>query len=155
MRRPDHVRAAAGFTLIELIAVLMLTAILSIVILPRMANQTTFDTRGFLDTTRATLQHARRVAIAQRRTVCGTFATGSLTFAQNSASGAASCDLPVPDPTGSGVLALTPPKGVSLDVSPADFKFDGLGRPSGVVTITIGGDVVRTLTIEAESGYVH
>lgn len=146
MRRPDHVRAAAGFTLIELIAVLMLTAILSIVILPRMANQTTFDTRGFLDTTRATLQHARRVAIAQRRTVCGTFATGSLTFAQSSASGAASCDLPVPDPTGSGV---------SLDVSPADFKFDGLGRPSGVVTITIGGDVVRTLTIEAESGYVH
>jgi len=152
---PAAARTAAGFTLIELIAVLMITAILSIAIIPRMANHAAFDTRGFLDTTRASLQHARRVAIAQRRTICGTFAEGSLTFAQSSVNGAASCDQPMADPTGSGALVLSPPDGVSLEVSPATFTLDGLGRPSANVTVTIVGDVVRTLNIEAASGYVH
>ena len=155
MRKHTSAAATAGFTLIELIAVLILTAILGIVIAPRMATRSTFDTRGFADTTRSTLQHARRVAIAQRRTVCGNFASGSLSFSQSTVNGAASCNLALSDPSTGGTLSLTPPSGVSLGVTPASFTFDGLGRPSSAVAITITGDVTRSLTIEADSGYVH
>ncbi len=155
MRKSPFAGATAGFTLIELIAVLLLTGILAIAVLPRMADRSAFDSRGFSDTTRATLQHARRVAIAQRRTVCGTYSGGVLAFTQSSANGAAGCDLPLPDPAGNGALTLTPPSGVTLGVSPPGFTFDGLGRPNSAVTLTIAGDITRTLTIEADSGYVH
>lgn len=155
MRKSPFAGATAGFTLIELIAVLLLTGILAIAVLPRMADRSAFDSRGFTDTTRATLQHARRVAIAQRRTVCGTYSGGTLAFTQSSTNGAAGCDLPLPDPAGNAALSLTPPSGVSLSTNPTSFTFDGLGRPNAAVTLTIVGDITRTLTIEADSGYVH
>ena len=64
-------------------------------------------------------------------------------------------DLPLPDPAGNAALSLTPPSGVSLSANPTSFTFDGLGRPNAAVTLTIVGDITRTLTIEADSGYVH
>lgn len=150
---PAH--GSAGFTLIELIAVLILTAILSIAVVPRLAERRTFDTLGYADSLSAMLHHARRVAVAQRRTVCVGLAEATLSFAQSSKNGASSCDQSLPDPAGNGPLAIVVPDGASLLMEPAQFSFDGLGRPSSAVTFTIAGDITRTISIEADSGYVH
>lgn len=155
MRHIVHARGSAGFTLIELIAVLILTAILSIAVAPRLAERRTFDTLGYADSLSAMLHHARRVAVAQRRTVCVGFADVTLSFSQSSTNGTSSCDQTLPDPAGNGPLAIVVPDGVSLLMEPGQFSFDGLGRPSSAVTLTIVGDITRSIVIEADSGYVH
>lgn len=154
MQRSSPLRAAAGFTLVELVAVLILTAILGVVALPRMVQQSAFDSRGFADSTRAAVQHARRVAIAQRRTACASFDGVTLGFTQSSNFGGA-CDLPLADPAGSAPLSVRPPAGIQLTVSPAAFSFDPLGRPSAAVTLTISGAGSLVILVEADSGYVH
>ena len=53
----------AGFTLVELITVMILVGILAVVAIPRMIVRT-FDERGFHDAVKAAVQHARRVAVA-------------------------------------------------------------------------------------------
>ena len=58
-----------GFTLIELVMVIVLVGILSVVAMPRFADNS-FDERGFRDAVKSVLQHARHVAVASRRFVC-------------------------------------------------------------------------------------
>ena len=67
-------RTVAGFTLIELITVLILVGILAVTALPRMFDRNTFESRGFFDETKSILRYAQKSAIAQRRDVCVTFA---------------------------------------------------------------------------------
>jgi hypothetical protein len=59
--------------------------------------------------------------------------------------------------SGQGNYQIDAPTGVTLSPVPADFYFDALGRPSiaTATDITIIADVARTLTVEAETGYVH
>ena len=68
-------RAARGFTLVELITVMILVGILAFAIVP-VFNNRTFDERGFSDAVRSALQHARHVAVASRRHVCVAVAAG-------------------------------------------------------------------------------
>ncbi|MCE1184018.1 MAG: pilus assembly FimT family protein [Zoogloea sp.] len=148
-------RDGRGYTLLELVAVMLLTATLAVVILPRFADQTSFASRGYADTLKASLQHVRRTAIAQRRTACVSLSGSVLSMRISSAPASASCDLPLADPVGGGALSLSPPNGVSIRMSPASFSFDPQGRPSAAVSFAIGGSPARTLVVEAESGHVH
>ena len=168
MRKSPFAGATAGFTLIELIAVLLLTGILAIAVLPRMADRSAFDSRGFTDTTRATLQHARRVAIAQRRTVCVTFpSSSSLTLGIASAAETLDCSTPGtmngPKATpASATLTAKAGSGVAYSATPTALNFNGLGQPTtsaGVAltsarTIQVVG-VGNAITVEAATGYVH
>jgi MSHA pilin protein MshC len=75
-----HSRACAtgdsGFTLIELITVMIVVGILAVAAMPRFFDNV-FDERGFHDAVKAAVQHARRVAVASRRYVCVTTTPGS------------------------------------------------------------------------------
>ena len=65
-----------GFTLVELIAVMVVVGILAVAALPRFFDRNVFEARGFLDETRALLRYAQKTAVSQRRTVCVAFAAG-------------------------------------------------------------------------------
>src|SRR5665647_1764936 len=66
----------AGFTLVELVMVLILVGILAVVAIPRFMDKT-FDERGFHDAVQAAVQHARRVAVASRRFSCVNVVAGT------------------------------------------------------------------------------
>lgn len=168
MRRP----ASEGFTLVELIMVLVLVGILSVFVLPRLLDKT-MDERGLHDAAKAALQHARRVAVAQRRYVCVTVTAGSgpagvlalsidPTVRESVATVTCSTALALPSP-GRGCAAshqVCAPQGVSLGGS-ASLIFDPLGRLVGSGKSVAGSPATLTvsnqpdITVQPETGYIQ
>ncbi|WP_205617015.1 pilus assembly FimT family protein [Pelomicrobium methylotrophicum] len=141
-------RLAGGFTLVELVIVIVILGVLAVAVLPKFFERITFDARAFHDQALAAVRHAQKVAIAQRRTVWVNVTASGIQVCYDPG-----CGTPVTDPVRGGALSVAAPAGVSL--SPASFRFDGLGRPSTGVSITVTGDVPRMIVVESETGYVH
>ena len=149
---------ARGFTIIELVMVLILVGILAVNALPRFFDRNTFDSRGFHDQTLAALRYAQKSAIAQRRNVCITFTSKSVTLTIASAAGAsASCDKNLDNPAGSSPFTITGrTSGVVFQTVPTNFSFNALGQPqpNSTQTVQVSG-VPYKITVEKETGYVH
>lgn len=163
----------AGFTLIELVAVIVVAGIMALVVAPKM-NFSAFSVLGFYDRTCAALRVARSAAIAQRRWVRVTDAGGGLDIracagvGDGCAADLNGCALSVLDPATGQSLSVAPPAGVSLSHDSGyagQFYFDCEGRPmrdagtaTGTVVYTVGGDADSgnlRFSVEAETGYVH
>jgi MSHA pilin protein MshC len=156
-RRHRSIACNAGFTLVEMVVVLILVGILAVVAIPRLVGIGSYDTLGFYDRVASGLRYAQKQAIAKRRNVCATFAATSVTFTFAAVAGAAQpCDTNLVGPGGQSPYTLSPQSsGVAFTATPANFSFDALGRPSTAQTISITGDGIRTLSVEPETGYVR
>jgi len=162
---------ARGFTLIELIMVIVMLGVLAVFAAPRIFNSNDFYARGFHDETLAFLRYAQKTAIAQRRTVCVAFDVNSvsLTIAPAAPTPAlptptcGAAPLPLRGPKGESPAIIIAKSGVVFSVRPTTFNFDGLGQPINAdgtgalqVTQTIQvSNAANTITVEAVTGYVH
>lgn len=155
--------AGGGFTLVELVVVIVLVAILAAVAIPRL-NTRAFDTVGFYQEVLSSVRYAQKEAVAKRRVVCVTLNAGSVSLRFAKTPGVFTCDTDLTSPRGVSPFTVTAPGGVTLSSSPAvsGFFFDALGRPfdssttsSPQRTLSITGDGTKTFVIEAETGYVH
>jgi MSHA pilin protein MshC len=152
--RQSSVRRASGFTLTELVMVMLVVAILSFVAIPKVYDHLTFDSRGFTDQVRAAIQYAQRTAVAQRRNVCVAITATTLTLTKAAVAGSTeACGPAVTNPATGSAFVLSAPNGVSL--SAATFSFDALGQVPATVTITVSGDTNRSITVEQLTGYVR
>ena len=143
----------AGFTVMELVTVIIIASVLAVVAIPRL-TRSTFDDAQLYDETLAALHYAQRTALAYQRTVCATFSGGnqlSLTYA--SAYGSSSCDTNLVSPGGNTATYVLTAPGSATYTAAANFNFDRVGRPSSGQTITLSSG--RTITIEAETGYAR
>lgn len=128
-----------GFTLVELITIIVIVGIVAVAAVPRFFDNDVFQARGTADQVRAALRYGQKVAIAQHRDVtvtvtaaanpdCGTVLVG----------GNISCAV-------SDKVTVSPPVSVT---------FNALGQPvpNAAVSSVVG---TTTITVEAETGYVH
>ena len=148
-----------GFTLIELIVVMMIIGILAVAVIPRFSDNQTFNTRGFYDETLAALRYAQKSAIAQRRNVCVTLTSTTVTLTIASATGSAAvCNTPLSSPTGTAPFLVTARSNINFSGTFPSFSFNALGKPipDAAVSLNIVGDgTTRTIIVERETGYVH
>ena len=150
-----------GFTLIELVMVIVLLGVLAVFATPRIFNSGDFYARGFHDETLAFLRYAQKTAIAQRRTVCVAFTTNSATLNMASTAATTTCNTALRGPKGNSPGTITAGTGVTYSSTPTDFNFDGLGQPitslgASVATQTIQvSNAAKSITVETATGYVH
>ncbi len=154
-RREYSTQAQFGFTVLELVVVMVVIGILSVVVLPRLSLFDGFDQLGYRDRVRATLEYARKSAVAQRRKV-------QVKLEANKVTVMIASDVPEATTTtfnrnlvlpGSNSHTFNAPAGVTLS-PPADLVFDALGQPSAGGSFTITGSSAP-IVVEAVTGYVH
>lgn len=179
VRKPQPPAVAAsrarqrGFTLVELVMVLVILGVLAVFALPRMLGSSDTAARGLHDSTLSYLRYAHKTAIAQRRTVCVSFTNTTVSLRIANAAPSYNCASP------SGVVLNGADGNASVSVSgatytaatvngvvclatPAAFSFDGLGQPVNSGGVALGtaqcmkvGNAANAITVEAATGYVH
>ena len=138
-------RRSKGFTLIELVTVILLLGILSVFALPRFFNLDGYQTRAAYDEVVGAVRYAQKLAVASGCPVRVQLAAGGYSLQQR-----ADCD------TGifADISADHPVSSSNFDsvaLSPTDFTFDAMGRSSKEVDIDVGD---LSFNVVADTGYV-
>jgi MSHA pilin protein MshC len=132
-------RSCHGFTLVELIMTIIIIGIISVVVAPKMFDNSVFQSRGALDQVKAALRYGQKVAIAQNRSVSVNLSAATLS----------DCNTTL---VSSNVKCVISNSVTTSPALPQTVTFDSLGRTAAATSISVGG---TTITIEAETGYVH
>jgi MSHA pilin protein MshC len=153
-----HKRAANGFTLIELVLVIVLLGILSATALPKFFAVSGYQQQMLFDDTLSAVRYAQKLAVATGCKVQVSVNANTYVLKQPAArsqclSNSAVFSLPVRNP-GTGETSYTHSEaGVSLTAAPATFYFDALGRSSANVLLTVAG--VKTIAVVRDTGFVY
>lgn len=154
-------RRRRGFTMVELIAVMVLVGVLAVVAAPRLDSALALRGSAWRDQVLAAALQARSLATGHRRLVCLTVATGEVRLAIASANPATSCDATLAGPDGDARWAVDA-HALAVTVSPAGTLYvqpdgritsDGAGTAAVNASIAIAGEAA--LQITGETGHVR
>lgn len=127
-----------GFTLVELITIMIIIGILAVAALPRLSGNDAFLSRGAADQVVSALRFGQKSAVAKHSDVSVAITLSANPKCPVAAGASVSCSI-------SNSLTTT---NVPLTVT-----FNALGRPAaGAASVMVG---TTTINIEAETGYVH
>ena len=154
-------RRTHGFTMVELIAVLLLVGVLAVVALPRLNGALALRSAGWRDQVKAGVLHARTLARGHRRLACLSLATGEIRLSLASANPASSCNFTVLGSNADPRWAVDT-NNIVLSVSPAGTLYfqpdgritsDGAGNNAANASISLAGETDLVLT--GETGHVE
>jgi len=155
-------RSQGGFTLNELVLVLVIAGILAAVALPKLQSALTLRDDAWHDSLIGAMRTAQKTAVSHRRVVCANVANTSVTLTIATANPAVSCNAALLGPDGSATFASASNAQATTSVSPAGiiyFQPDGrvttdlAGANSSDRTLTLSG--ASAITLLGETGYVE
>ncbi len=151
-------RVRSGFTVVELVATLVVAGVLAATALPRFVRVQDFSERFFYDDVTSGLRYAQKLAIATGCPVQFDFTGGGYAVTQRTGCTAGAWTQPVHHPsTGTVGFSETTPTGVAVASTVDPLIFDALGRAvDGVGTpvdanVTVGA---RSIAVVGNTGYV-
>ncbi len=147
----------AGFTMIELVTVIVLLGILAVAVFPRLFDLSTFRERGFHDDLISAVRYGQKLAISSGCDVRVAISAGGFALHQRT-----SCDTAspftraVPHPAGSGDFLNAqappvPPTAATLLFDPRGRSLDGARSPV-TTTIAVGSLSFR---VHGETGFAE
>lgn len=146
-----------GYTIVELVLVIVILGIIGAVAGPRFFNNSSYDERAYYDEIASALRYGQKVAVASGCNVRVSISAGGYSLSQQAALSGhcnpsdSSYPVPVLLPSGDAVTGSAPD---GLSAAPATtFTYTALGQTSlgSNQSITVGA---RSLDIEADSGLV-
>jgi len=137
---------ARGFTLFELIIVMLLVGVLAAYTLPKL-DIAGFRSSGFSQQTLSTIRFAQKLAISSGCSVQVQINTSSCSLNWNGCAGNAAIANPASGDT--NFCADSEPEGT---FSAINFSFNRIGAPSVPQSFTIDD---KTITVEANTGFTH
>jgi prepilin-type N-terminal cleavage/methylation domain-containing protein len=137
----------AGFTLIELILVMLLIGILAVFAMPRMLDLSMWRLRAFGDELQAQMHAMQRLALVQRRPVVATINTTGVAFAYVAGGALVQVDCPL---TVSPCIAETGPRSVTFNALNSGRAATSSGAALPVTVAS--GSTSTSFVIEAETG---
>ena len=163
-----------GFTLIELVMVIVLIGILAVIAAPKLGNITSTNAGAFTDKLRADVRYAQNLAMTRNARTRVNFSTTSYSVL-SSPSGTCNPFTTDVDPATGGPYSVTLDTGSYAGIAltlPAMtcLEYDSLGQPynctglgnvcstnSGGMTVTVNGNAVPAgnITITAQTGAVN
>jgi len=150
-----------GFTLVELVMVMVMIGVLAVVVLPRLQENSSLRAAAWHDQVQAALRHARQTAVGHRRLVCATVATGAVTLTIASANPATTCGAAWRGPDGniawaregSGIATSVTPAGTLYFQPSGRITSDGAGTTALNASVTITGETA--IGVVGETGHVE
>ncbi|CUI09231.1 MSHA pilin protein MshB [Janthinobacterium sp. CG23_2] len=170
-----------GFTLVELIVVMVIVGILGAAAAARYFDRAVYDAAAFTEQARALIRYGQKVAVAQNRPVYVRLDGNSVALCfVYQADGSCAADQRVVSASANNTASTNTlarcagstswacegnPPGVTYTCNPATafFSYDALGRPANVgaaaftrMTMTVkSGASSVALVVEADTGHVH
>ena len=146
-----------GFTLVELVMVIVIAGLLATYALPRFFSKDSFENRGFYTEVVNAVRYAQQLAVAVN---CATRVDlTSNSYSVTLESDGANCNAPA-----FGILAPDPVTGqpgftgsntdVTISTSPStlSFQFSALGQATADVTVSVGG---YSFLLHSSTGYIE
>lgn len=146
-----------GYTMVELITVMVVLGIVSAVALPRLMGNSMAGP-AFRDELVSALRYAQKTAVSHRRLVCATVAANAVTLSIASASGSNVCNTPLPLPDGS-TSYTSKDSAITATSSTLFFQAAGTITSDGAGAATTSGSIAVTgqtaIAIQGATGYVE
>jgi prepilin-type N-terminal cleavage/methylation domain-containing protein len=180
----EHSMDRKGFTLIELIMVMVLLGIMAAVVVPRLGNMTTTNAAAFPAKLRADIRYAQNLAMTRGKRTRVYFngtgpapvtapAQGYSVGIDNSGTGNCSSFTLASDPAGGGNMLVTLNTGMYTGITiPAPsitcLEYDSLGRPyacgagacatvplAATMTADVNGNASMRVSVTIQTGVVN
>lgn len=142
-------RTSRGFTLVELVMVMVLIGVLAVFAMPRMLDLTAWRLRAYADALQAQTPAMQRRALSQRRPITATVRDTGVVFTD-----AGTTVLALPCPTSASPCIGEPgPRSVVFNAANTGRVTTSTGS---ALVLTIGtGSAQRRLQIEHETGLIR
>lgn len=155
-----------GFTLVEMISVMVIMGILAAVALPKMSGSSEFKARAFHDEIVSALRYAQKTAVSHRRLVCATLSSTTITLTiatvnDGSTTSCSSNTLNAPNgssafstsPDAANLTVTTVPSGPIYFQPSGVISSDGAGATKTDFTLTVTGQTPIVAT--GATGHVN